>query len=40
MGYKIDNVKVNEILSELSKEYDMYRQEYCGCVYSKQEREK
>ena len=25
---------------ELSKEYDMYRQEYCGCVYSKQEREK
>jgi len=25
---------------ELSKKYDMYRQEYCGCVYSKQEREK
>ena len=24
MGYKIDNVKVNEILSELSKEYDIY----------------
>ena len=24
---------------ELSKEYNMYRQEYCGCVYSKQERE-
>ena len=24
---------------ELSKEYDMYRQEYCGCVYSKKERE-
>ncbi|SDB25212.1 Uncharacterized BCR, COG1636 [Eubacterium oxidoreducens] len=24
---------------ELSKEYDMYRQDYCGCVYSKQERE-
>ena len=23
---------------ELSKEYDLYRQEYCGCVYSKQER--
>ena len=24
---------------ELSKEYNLYRQEYCGCVYSKQERE-
>lgn len=24
---------------ELSKEYGLYRQEYCGCVYSKQERE-
>ena len=24
---------------ELSKEYKLYRQEYCGCVYSKQERE-
>ncbi len=24
MGYKIDNVKVNEILNELSKEYDIY----------------
>ncbi|MCR5666956.1 MAG: epoxyqueuosine reductase QueH [Eubacterium sp.] len=24
---------------ELSKEYDMYRQDYCGCVYSKKERE-
>lgn len=24
---------------ELSKEYNMYRQEYCGCVYSKVERE-
>ena len=23
---------------ELSKEYGLYRQEYCGCVYSKQER--
>lgn len=23
---------------ELSKEYKMYRQEYCGCVYSKEER--
>lgn len=23
---------------ELSKEYDLYRQEYCGCVYSKEER--
>ncbi|MBO5147008.1 MAG: epoxyqueuosine reductase QueH [Lachnospiraceae bacterium] len=25
---------------ELSAEYDLYRQDYCGCVYSKQEREK
>ena len=24
---------------ELSKQYKLYRQEYCGCVYSKQERE-
>ncbi len=25
---------------ELSKEYEMYRQDYCGCVFSKQERER
>ena len=25
---------------ELSAEYDLYRQDYCGCVYSKLEREK
>ena len=25
---------------ELSKEYDLYRQDYCGCVFSKAEREK
>ena len=25
---------------EMSKEYNLYRQEYCGCVYSKEEREK
>lgn len=25
---------------ELSKEYDLYRQDYCGCVYSKKERER
>lgn len=25
---------------ELSKEYGMYRQDYCGCVFSKREREK
>lgn len=24
---------------ELSKEYDLYRQNYCGCIYSKQARE-
>lgn len=25
---------------ELSKEYELYRQDYCGCIYSKQERER
>lgn len=25
---------------ELSKEYNLYRQDYCGCIYSKQERER
>ncbi len=25
---------------ELSKEYGLYRQDYCGCIYSKMEREK
>jgi hypothetical protein len=25
---------------QLSKEYGLYRQDYCGCVFSKQEREK
>lgn len=25
---------------ELAKEYDLYRQDYCGCIYSKQQREK
>lgn len=25
---------------ELSKEYGLYRQDYCGCIYSKEEREK
>ncbi len=25
---------------ELSREYDLYRQDYCGCIYSKMEREK
>ena len=25
---------------ELSKEYDLYRQDYCGCVFSKNERKK
>lgn len=24
---------------DLSKEYDLYRQDYCGCIYSKEERE-
>ncbi|MDE7106341.1 MAG: epoxyqueuosine reductase QueH, partial [Anaeroplasmataceae bacterium] len=23
---------------ELSKEYGLYRQDYCGCLYSKEER--
>ncbi len=26
--------------TQISKEYDMYRQDYCGCVYSKVERDK
>lgn len=25
---------------ELSKKYNLYRQDYCGCIYSKKEREK
>lgn len=25
---------------EISKEYDMYRQDYCGCVFSKKQRER
>lgn len=25
---------------ELSREHDLYRQDYCGCVYSKEERER
>lgn len=25
---------------ELSKEYELYRQDYCGCIYSKQERDR
>jgi hypothetical protein len=25
--------------TELSREYNLYRQDYCGCVYSKKERE-
>ena len=25
---------------ELAKEYDLYRQDYCGCLYSKNERGK
>lgn len=25
---------------ELSKEYNLYRQDYCGCIYSKRDREK
>ena len=24
---------------ELSAEYDLYRQDYCGCIFSKKERE-
>ena len=25
---------------ELSREYGLYRQDYCGCVFSKRERER
>ena len=31
--------EARERVLELSKEYKLYRQDYCGCVYSKQERE-
>ncbi|HAI66886.1 MAG TPA: hypothetical protein DCM11_05060, partial [Lachnospiraceae bacterium] len=24
----------------LSRQYDLYRQDYCGCVFSKRERDK
>ena len=24
---------------DLSKEYNLYRQDYCGCIYSKEQRE-
>ena len=26
--------------TELSREYHLYRQDYCGCIYSKQERDR
>ncbi|MCD8143344.1 MAG: epoxyqueuosine reductase QueH, partial [Clostridiales bacterium] len=26
--------------TELSREYGLYRQDYCGCVYSRQERDR
>jgi len=25
-------------ISKLSKEYDLYRQKYCGCIYSEMDR--
>lgn len=34
--FKKENGYLHSI--ELSKEYDLYRQDYCGCSYSKQER--
>ena len=33
------NKKKDEII-ELSKKYDLYRQDYCGCAFSKAERER
>ena len=36
--YKLNNEAIDEY-EKLSKEYDMYRQDYCGCVFSKRERE-
>ena len=36
---KIKEIYPNCEYEELSKEYGLYRQEYCGCVYSKKERE-
>ena len=26
--------------TEISKQYDMYRQYYCGCVFSKEQRDR
>ena len=36
--FKKENGYKNSI--ELSKKYNLYRQDYCGCIYSKREREK
>ncbi len=40
MDYLYSNFKKNNGYSrsiELSKEYNLYRQNYCGCIYSKAE---
>ena len=32
--------KLKNDIIELSKKYELYRQDYCGCIYSKIAREK
>ena len=32
------NHRLNKLI-ELSKEYNLYRQDYCGCIYSRKQRE-
>ena len=36
----ISPLKNAEKLNEISKQYDMYRQYYCGCVFSKEQRDR
>lgn len=36
--FKKNNGNLRSI--ELSKEYNLYRQDYCGCVFSKRDRDK
>ncbi len=52
IGYKLENENTKFLYSnfkkdmgyqnsiKLSKEYNLYRQDYCGCIFSKNERDK
>ena len=35
----LDTTLENEEMLKLSREYHLYRQDYCGCIYSRLERE-